>query len=218
MKDAIVYVDGFNLYYYYGLFRNRNRIHPLSAYKWLDLGKLCSRLLPKDRVHRIRYFTADVSATPKDPDQPIRQQAYLRALQTIPHLQMHKGRFLQTTKRGLPVDAVKHGADLIEVRLFEEKGSDVNIATYLLWDALSHSCEKSVVISNDSDLAEPIRVVRDELGVEIAVISPYPWVTNDLKMVASSSGPLHPRLVRQCQFPSVLVDASGSPILKPRSW
>jgi hypothetical protein len=70
-----VYVDAFNLYY--GCLKG-------TPYRWLDLGALCRRLLPKDRINRIRYFTATVSARPDNPDAPQRQQVYLRALETIP--------------------------------------------------------------------------------------------------------------------------------------
>jgi len=52
-----VYVDGFNLYY--GCLRG-------TPYKWLDLDALCRRLFPRDRINRIRYFTAIVSARPGD--------------------------------------------------------------------------------------------------------------------------------------------------------
>ena len=65
-----VYVDAFNLYY--GSLKG-------TPYRWLDLGALCARLLPKDRINRIRYFTATVSARPDNPDAPQRQQVYLRA-------------------------------------------------------------------------------------------------------------------------------------------
>jgi hypothetical protein len=46
-----VYVDGFNLYY--GCLKG-------TPYRWLDLEALCSRLLPTNSIHRIRYFTARV--------------------------------------------------------------------------------------------------------------------------------------------------------------
>ena len=82
---ANVYIDGFNLYY--GCLKG-------TPYKWLDLDALCRRLLPKHEIQRIRYFTALVSARPGDPQQPIRQEIYLRALRTIPHLSIHLGRFL----------------------------------------------------------------------------------------------------------------------------
>ena len=68
-----VYVDAFNVYY--GCLRG-------SAFKWLDLGALSRRLLPRDNIHRIRYFTALVAARPPTFRQPQRQQAYLRALRT----------------------------------------------------------------------------------------------------------------------------------------
>jgi hypothetical protein len=62
-----VYVDAFNLYY--GGLKG-------TPYRWLDLAALCARLLPKDRINRIRYFTAIVSARPDNPDAPQRQQVY----------------------------------------------------------------------------------------------------------------------------------------------
>jgi hypothetical protein len=40
----------------------------------------------------------------------------------------------------------------------EEKGSDVNLAIYLLLGAFKQDCEAAVVILNDSDLKEPIAV------------------------------------------------------------
>jgi hypothetical protein len=69
-----VYVDGFNLYY--GALKG-------TQHKWLDLEALSRRLLPKDQIVVVRYFTALVSARPSDPNQPVRQQAYLRALDTL---------------------------------------------------------------------------------------------------------------------------------------
>ena len=69
-----VYVDAFNLYY--GCLRG-------TPYRWLDLGALCTRLLPKDRISRIRYLTAALSPRPDDPRARQRQQIYLRALETV---------------------------------------------------------------------------------------------------------------------------------------
>jgi hypothetical protein len=52
-------------------------------------------LLPKNRILKIKYFTALVTARPGDPDQPNRQQIYLRALKTIPRLEIIYGHFLE---------------------------------------------------------------------------------------------------------------------------
>ena len=40
-------------------------------------------------------------------------------------------------------------------------------------DAFRQDCEAVVVITNDSDLKEPIRVVRSELGLLVGVVNPH---------------------------------------------
>lgn len=47
----------------------------------------------------------------------------------------------------------------------EEKGSDVNVASHLLLDVLDQRIDAAVVISNDSDLAFPVREARARLPV-----------------------------------------------------
>ncbi len=86
MAITNVYIDGFNLYY--GSLK-------YTQCKWLDLSKLCSTLFPTDTVHRIRYFTARVKPSPHDPDAPLRQDIYIRALRTIPNLTIDEGRYVQ---------------------------------------------------------------------------------------------------------------------------
>jgi hypothetical protein len=72
---ANVYIDGFNLYY--GSVKG-------TPYRWLDLAALCSLLLPRDTINRIRYFTALIQPRPDDAQAPQRQQTYLRALRLFP--------------------------------------------------------------------------------------------------------------------------------------
>lgn len=87
LKKTLVYVDGFNLYY--GALKN-------TPYRWLDLFRLSQLLLPAHDVVQIKYFTALVTSRPTNPDQAARQQTYLRALQTIPNLQIIYGLFSVT--------------------------------------------------------------------------------------------------------------------------
>ena len=47
----------------------------------------------------------------------------------------------------------------------EEKGSDVNVATHLLTGVCEQKIDAAVVISNDSDLALPIRHARARVPV-----------------------------------------------------
>lgn len=83
---AVIYVDGFNLY------RQKLQHHPDT--KWLDLVRLSELLLPTHDIVGIEYFTALVKpALGTDPQAPIRQQTYLRALATLPTVRQHFGQF-----------------------------------------------------------------------------------------------------------------------------
>ena len=133
-----------------------------SPFKWLNPAKLCSQLLPSGhQIHRIRYFTARVSGTPNNPDAPTRQQIYLRALRTLPNVSISYGRFL-TTKTMMPLaDPSPSGPRFVRIIIkTEEKASDVNLASHLLLDAFRNDASAAFVVSNDSDLLEPIRIVR----------------------------------------------------------
>lgn len=54
---------------------------------------------------------------------------------------------------------------LATVRKREEKGSDVNVATHLLRDVLKGEVDAAIVVSNDSDLALPLKFARAEVPV-----------------------------------------------------
>jgi hypothetical protein len=76
-----------------------------------------------------------VSGPPNDPDQPVRQQLYLRALGTLPKVSVHLGHFLTHMVTMPLVVSAGHPQQYARVIKTEEKGSDVNLATHLLHDA-----------------------------------------------------------------------------------
>ena len=47
----------------------------------------------------------------------------------------------------------------------EEKGSDGNVASHLLLDALGGAVDAAIVVSNDSDLGFPVKAVRNLVPV-----------------------------------------------------
>jgi uncharacterized LabA/DUF88 family protein len=180
-------------------------------------GTLCQRLLPKDRINRIRYFTATVSARPGNRDAPQRQQIYLRALETLPGLSIHYGHYLSHVTR-MPLANPRRGrARTVEVVKTEEKGSDVNLATLLLLDAFQRDCDVAVVISNDSDLKLPIEVARNELGIRVGVVNPHPSTRRSRALQPTFFKQLRASAVAACQFPPVLIDAKGE-IRRPARW
>jgi uncharacterized LabA/DUF88 family protein len=206
--STTVYIDGFNLYY--GALRG-------STDKWLDLEALCRRLLPRDDINRIRYFTARITARPDDPQQAQRQETYLRALRTFPLVSVHYGHFLTHTVRMPLANPGRTGPRTAEVLKTEEKGSDVNLASHLLLDAFKHACDTAVVISNDSDLRVPIRIAEQELGVRVGVINPHPPEYRSRVLKGTFFKQLRPSVLADCQLPGTLTDARGT-IRKPAGW
>lgn len=209
-QTASVYVDGLNLYY--GCLKG-------TRCKWLDLEALCALLLPKYEVKRIRYFTTRISGRADKPDSPTRQDTYLRALASRPNVTIHYGKFLESTVR-MPLASPRPGGPkTVEVKKTEEKGSDVNLATYLLLDAFRHDSDVAVVISNDSDLCEPIRIVQDEFTTPVGLLIPHRRPSEALRR-------LNPAFVKQIrhgplsasQFPDKVAGSRGQPITKPCGW
>ncbi len=87
---------------------------------------------------------------------------------------------------------------------FEEKGSDVNLACHMLRDAYQpNSIKTIVVISNDSDLEEPIKICAQELDKYVYVLNPHTSSPSfELKQVATKFISIRKNLPRRCQFPT----------------
>ena len=84
---------------------------------------------------------------------------------------MHEGSFyIRKTLRAL-VDKPDRVTRWVKVWNPEEKGSDVNLATYLVRDGFQGAYDVAVVISDDSDLLEPVRLVRRELARPVGVVN-----------------------------------------------
>ena len=205
-----VYIDGFNLYY---------RALKDTPFRWLDLWKLAETLFPHDAINRVCYFTALLDARPDNPLQPRRQLVYLRALATLPGLEIHYGKFRSGTKRRPLVQPTPGLPPSMLFRDSEEKGSDVNLATRLLVDGFNGEYEQAVVVSNDADFAGAMRYVRDGLGRRATLVNPDPRNTSprDLSNAATYVKRLWKSHLRRSQFPDTLTDQVGL-ITKPPGW
>lgn len=205
-----VYVDGYNLYY---------ACLKGTAHKWLNIYDLVVKQLPKNDINKVRYFTARVSARPHDPTQPQRQETYLRALATVPKVDLHFGHFLTHEVR-MPDASAWQAGQYKPVRVIktEEKGSDVNLATHLLMDAFDDLYDIAVIVSNDSDLAEPMRLVRRRFGKAIGILGHRSTrVSGTLRPLANFIRTFHSGALAASQFPQRLNDANGI-FQKPSQW
>ena len=210
-KSTCVYIDGFNLYY---------RLKK-TPFKWLNLGSFVNSCLnlDKHRIEKIKYFSAKITRTPFDPQKPIRQNMYLSAIRTIPNIDVILGRFKKREITGLLCDSKgKETEELVTIKKFEEKNSDVNIATHLVADGYEGKYDCAVLISNDSDLTTPLLHIKKNLGKTVVVISPYKKIQVDLKKSSHYCKKLSSDdIFRENQFPQK-IKIGKREIHCPKDW
>lgn len=215
---TVVYIDGFNLYY---------RALKGTRHKWLDIVALSRAALPSTcNVIRVNYYTARVSGR-TNPDSPKRQHAYLRAIATLPEVAVHYGNFMMSNKwAGLvqppnfkPPFVLPAGAapNVAHVWKIEEKGSDVNLGVHLVRDACMGAFDLAAVLTNDTDLLEPIRIVRQELNLPVTLLTPVGRPAASLTQAASEVRHIKPYL-GPCQLPDPIPVPDKPPIVKPAGW
>lgn len=223
-----VYVDGFNLYHM--------RLQQQRHFRWLNLKIMADQLVQApNTISKVNFYTARVS-NKIDADAPAKQKAYLNALATVPEVEIHYGRFLFGEKWAflLQPPAAKPtsyqwnlpGPRMVQVAKVEEKGSDVNLASHLIRDAFQNRFTEAMVLSNDTDLIEPIRIVTQELGKRVGLIAPRrarahqaPIPSPSLRQVASFILYLDDAHLAAAQFPPSIPRPGGAaPVVKPPSW
>jgi uncharacterized LabA/DUF88 family protein len=204
---TIVYIDGFNLYY---------RRLKGTVYRWLNIEAMCTLLLPNNQIERIKYYTARIT----DADKFSRQDAYLRALATLPHVSITYGHYLSHNVPRRLAHPPASGSAYVEIVHNEEKGSDVNLATHLVLDGCRNAYDVAVVISNDSDLQEPLRVTKHELQKILGLVTPQKGnkpITPQLAQHADFIKRISDAILLKSQFPATMTDSGGA-FYKPPKW
>ncbi len=171
-----VYIDGYNLYY--GCLRK-------TAFKWLDVLALFETHILPTILYRptpdtapatmalhpdcaIKYFTAKIIESASKGEDSVSSQAhYHNALMThcggrlafvMGHYALYKA-----NQHIVPADDPKRwprDCDKIQVWKLEEKQSDVNLALQLYDDALSGDIDQIVLVTNDTDLAPALEMLK----------------------------------------------------------
>jgi uncharacterized LabA/DUF88 family protein len=203
-----IYIDGFNLYY---------RALKNTPFKWLDLKLLSEKLLSSENdILKIKYFTARATGV-FDPRTPIRQKTYIRALKAyIPEVEIRYGRFSTHNVRMLqfPITNPKKFCTVVKT---EEKGSDVNLAVHIINDYWQDKYDCAVIISNDSDLAEPLRLIRERNDKVIGLICPFAKgnPSRELRKHVNFVKKIRTGVLKVSQLPT---NIPGTQIHKPASW
>jgi hypothetical protein len=230
------YIDAYNLYY--GALEGRPDL------KWLDVAGLCKALLPEMELGTVYYFTARVKDRFSGDGAPRRQHAYLRALSAV-GIEIVLGVFRKDprwlrfagkssielihpkpapltglTGKALDISFESAFPDIPKAHVCKmvEKGSDVNLASYLLRDSFNGHLNNFLVITGDSDLATPVKF-SVAAGMAVKVIVPSKIQFADvLAKAASSFSHLDLQLLESNQLPKSVMASKGSPISRPQSW
>lgn len=216
-----VYIDGFNLYY--------RMLKARPDMKWVNPKALVEQILNRDHIiTRVNYYTARISARPPDIAAPARQATYLNALATVPEITVHEGTFMTSEPwmaLAQPPQARPNGyvwtqpaPSVVKVVKSEEKGSDVNLGVHLVRDAFLNTFDVAVVLTNDSDLVEPVRIAIHEARKRVGLLVPVKYPTQSLIAVASFYLHIRPGHLARAQFADPVVQADGTLLAKPPTW
>lgn len=200
-----VYVDGFNLYF--GLKRMSGRRD-----LWLDLMALSEALLKEGQsLEKVGYFTALVR---NDRQAAARQRAYLAALSSQ-GVQVVLGRFQEQWKRCYACGATW--------RSYEEKKTDVAIASAMVADVALGRVEGVMIISADSDLCGAVEQLRrvDTLRqskTRVVTVFPPGKSADGLRQCSDAWFPLGHAVIRRAQLPDLLQARDGAVYHRPPYW
>ena len=201
---VVAYVDGFNLFF--GL-----RTASLKRFYWLDVQALSANLLKPDQaLVRTHYFTSRIRDDGSNGSDRQRQSTYIDALR-VSGAVIHEGRFLVKTRACRQCSS--------QWTAYEEKETDVNIATQLLVDAFDDVYDLALVLSGDSDLSAPIRRIRERFGNKRVIVA-FPPRRNSAELQRHASGflTIGEDKIRLSQLPEVVVTPEGFELRRPEHW
>lgn len=222
-----VYVDGYNLYY--GCLKG-------TGHKWLDLHVLFKdKILPSSSPEEcdlvgIKFFTAPIlEKASRALDSVSSQSRYHTALAKLyaDEIEVIKGYYSMTKAMARIVDQAEpdkwpRDCEATQVWKLEEKQSDVSLALHAYHDAAMGNVDQVVIVTNDTDIAPALQMIRDYTDVQIGLVIP----TRDHVRIPNTELARLAHWVRHhitdaelasSQLPRV-VQVGRRPTIKPEGW
>ena len=202
-QRVIVYVDGFN--FYYGLKRNPR----WKRYYWIDFVRLFESFMkPHQELVAVKYFSAKPIS---NEDKAERQSLLFKANEENPKFQLVLGKYLQ---KSLTCKNCGY-----KITTYEEKESDVRIATQVVRDAFEKSCDVAIVVSADSDMKPAVELAE---AAGVMVVNCFPPFQHSNALLNISHGVMrmerYERLFKQAIMPDEVVQSNGYCIRIPYKW
>lgn len=224
---TIVYIDGYNLYY--GRLKD-------TDHKWLDLLKLFQIISkvqnPSSEITQIKYFTAPVKAkfASRGQEAAQSQSSYHRALKSVHDNTVeiicgyHDASLGTPPRYKNPIDK----DDRVDIWKLEEKQTDVNIALHMYKDAIEGKCCQQILVSNDSDLEPPLKLIREnQPEITLGLIIPRHKPTDpkharapNQRLSKYTQWTRHHILDEECANSQLAdkIPTKRKPIIKPAYW
>ena len=102
---------------------------------------------------------------------------------------------------------------------YNEKMTDVNIATQILIDAYQDKYDMAMLISGDSDLVPPMRAVHEIFNKKrVFVAFPPKRHNQSVALIAKGSLTIGRKNLVDSQFEDEVVKSSGFKLKKPADW
>jgi uncharacterized LabA/DUF88 family protein len=201
-QRVIVYIDGFN--FYYGL-----KTPSWKRYYWLDVVKLFETFMrPNQELVAVKYF----SARPTDIGKSKRQDAFFQVNNENPKFKLILGKYLKKEIECFRCHNIIH--------TYEEKETDVRIATQIVADAYQKNCEISIIVSADSDMVPAIELAK-EVQQKVFIYFPPNQFSNNLASMGNGRPfqlQRYETRFRQAVFPDTVLLSNGFNISIPAEW
>ena len=203
-QRVIVYVDGFN--FYYGL-----KSKGWKKYYWLDMVSFAEKLIrPHQELVEVCYFSAKPT---NSAEKARRQNAFFQANRLNPRFKLHLGKYLQKNMTCRFCNNV--------ITSYEEKETDVRIATTMLADVYLERCDVTLLISADSDLVPPIERIREIKPTQkIIVYFPPGRFSSNLKQLSTNTQDLskNEQRFKDSKLPEQVILPDGFVLNRPTNW
>lgn len=171
--------------------------------------KLGQSLRTRQRLVAVRYFTAPVL---NDPGAQSRQAHYIDAMESLHPsvLQVVNGRYQSKEVRCRGCGRTYTS--------YEEKETDVNLATSIVVDASRDAFDTALIISGDSDVAPAVRAAQS-LRPRSFVAAAFPpnRASQELRALMPVSFTIGEAKIRQAQLPASFT-AAGKTFRRPDKW
>jgi hypothetical protein len=153
---------------------------------------------------------------PWDPDKLKRQERYIDALRALPNVDIYLGHYMPKTRK-CPLCRREYGD-------FEEKSTDVCIATQMLSDAYGDNCDDIILVSGDGDLKDPLSLIHHKFSPTKRITIVFPPMRDCVEFKRlEKRGTCNCLYVTQtelgtCQFPDTVYGIHNYPLTRPSSW